>query len=81
MNVDGWAGSGHNSHSEAHSLGCMNSNTVSFHFSWDRAAMAALVSCYALLLVVVSCTASQWSKPLATDNRRLSTASEDWVCG
>ncbi|PNF35555.1 hypothetical protein B7P43_G04091 [Cryptotermes secundus] len=41
--------------------------------------MATLVSCYVLLLVVISCTASQWSKPLATDNRRLSTASEDWV--
>jgi hypothetical protein len=41
--------------------------------------MAALVSCCALLLVAVSCTASQWSKPIAVADRRASTASEDWV--
>jgi hypothetical protein len=42
--------------------------------------MATLMSCFVLLLVTVSCTTSQWSKPIAASGRRLSTLSEDWVC-
>ncbi|KAJ4433551.1 hypothetical protein ANN_15860 [Periplaneta americana] len=41
--------------------------------------MAALASCYVLLLVAVSSTTGQWSKPIPTADRRSSSVSEDWV--
>ncbi|XP_021930722.1 uncharacterized protein LOC110835120 isoform X2 [Zootermopsis nevadensis] len=41
--------------------------------------MAAPATCFALILMAVSCATIQWSKPITAADKRLSTESEDWV--